>query len=212
LIPELPSKLVKYHGIRMLGSLFVVALLCTGSLAFFFPVLPKNALTTAFSSVDDTGDDIIGLAPGILPAASPRTNFASHNPSINHDVWIVGAGTLGELVIRGLRSESTAFKIIGETKTSEEKRAVTDLGAEHRVRDARTREDEGSARNVVICLPPSCAKDYTEEVHAATRLWAGPQGGGNLVFTSSIGVYGESSGNVVDETFRVDTRSASATR
>jgi Zn-dependent alcohol dehydrogenase len=206
------GKLATKYVTRMLVSLFVLSLLCAGSLAFFFPWHSKIALTTASSNMDDAAADIIGLAPGVLSAASPETNLAHHNPKISHDVWIVGAGTLGELVIKGLRSKSAACRIIGETKSSVDMSAITNLGAEHRARDARTSIDEGSAKNVVICLPPSCAKDYAEEVHAATRLWAGPQGGGNLVFTSSIGVYGESSGNIVDEAFRVDTRSASATR
>jgi hypothetical protein len=195
----------------MLVSFFVVALLCTRSLAFLFTALPKFALTSAYSMVDDTGDDIIGQPPGVLPAASSRTNFATHSPNIKYDVWIVGAGTLGELLIKALQSKGT-YKIIGETKSIDDGATITSLGAEHRARDARTSHDDGSARNVVICLPPSCAQDYTEEVHAATRLWAGPQGGGNLVYTSSIEVYGESSGNIVDEKFRVDTRSASSTK
>lgn len=55
-------------------------------------------------------------------------------------------------------------------------------------------------------MPPSSAVNYVDELNAACRLWAGALGNGSLVFTSSIGVYGESFGNIVNETFRVDTR------
>jgi len=74
------------------------------------------------------------------------------------------------------------------------------------LRSARCTENELSARHVLIALPPSSAVNYVDELNAACRLWAGPLGNGSLVFTSSIGVYGESFGNIVNETFRVDTR------
>ncbi len=80
------------------------------------------------------------------------------------------------------------------------------LGVLTSLRSERSIEDEVSARNVLIALPPSSANDYIEELHTATRIWAGPLGKGRLVFTSSIGVYGDSIGNIVNETFRVDTR------
>ena len=39
----------------------------------------------------------------------------------------------------------------------------------------------------------------------------GPLGGGSMTLTSSIGVYGDSNGNTVNELFRLDTRSKRST-
>lgn len=196
---------------RKVWFVTLVLLLYTRSQAFLPHIRSKVALASASSNVGDIGNDFIGHPPGTLPAASSKTNFAPHKVDVKYDVWIVGAGTLGELIVKGMQPLNSQ-KIIAETKCTERQSAITNLGAEHRVRTDRANTEEGSARSVVICLPPSCAVDYTAEIHAATRLWAGPEGGGNLIFTSSIAVYGESPGNIVDELFRVDTRSASSTK
>ncbi|RYG94087.1 hypothetical protein EON65_57980, partial [archaeon] len=42
-----------------------------------------------------------------------------------------------------------------------------------RQRNTRTDKDDGSARNVIICIPPSLSKSYSEEVERGCRLWQG---------------------------------------
>ena len=155
-------------------------------------------------------EDVVGQAPGVLPRASSKTNFGEVNLNILHDMWLVGSGTLGELIIANAASKS---KLIAETRTTQRHNSIKEMGATPRLREDRKECDIGSAKTVIVCLPPSCSEDhYIEEVHAAAKLWAGPEGGGNLVYTSSIAVYGPSSGNIVNEEFRVDSRSPTSTK
>ena len=136
---------------------------------------------------------------------------------ILHDIWIVGAGKLGGYILNELsshefpvlrsHSDSHRLNIIAETQSSLRQNDIKSTGAQFRLREQRTVDDEGSARTVIICIPPSSSSDYAEEVDTATRLWAGPSKGGNLVFTSSIGVYGECPGCIVTESSDVDTSS-----
>jgi hypothetical protein len=69
-------------------------------------------------------------------------------------------------------------------------------------------------RDVVFCAPPSGFDDYPSAVDAAAiELWSGPDvggdddgqfGGGSFVFTSSGVVYGDGSGDVVNESSSVN--------
>jgi hypothetical protein len=111
---------------------------------------------------------------------------------------VVGSGTLG---------------LLAETRTDSRHAELISLGATPRLRSDRTEADLASARYVLISLPPSANKeDYVGEVSDASRIWAGPLGQGHMAFTSSSVVYGESNGNTVDETFRLDTRSERSTK
>ena len=103
-------------------------------------------------------------------------------------------------------------KICGETKTTTRHDELIKIGIEPRLRDDRSVNDESSAKHLLICIPPSAAALYDEEISESIRLWGGPIGGGKLVFTSSIGIYGESNGNTVTETFRTDSRSKRSTK
>lgn len=102
--------------------------------------------------------------------------------------------------------------ICGETKTTARHEELINIGIEPRLRSDRSINDEGSAKNLLICIPPSAAAIYDEEINESVRLWAGSLGGGKLVYTSSIGIYGESNGNTVTETFRTDSRSKKSTK
>jgi nucleoside-diphosphate-sugar epimerase len=102
--------------------------------------------------------------------------------------------------------------ICGETKSINRHDEFKTFGIEPKLRDDRNVDDEGSAKNLLICIPPSAAKLYDEELNESVRLWAGPASGGKLVFTSSIGIYGDSNGNTVTENFRVDSRSSRSTK
>lgn len=138
------------------------------------------------------------------------TNFDSNNVQ-NKDVWIVGSGTLGNFLLAELK-QVPGISVVGETRSLSRQEAIRNNGAEHRLREMRSKNDIGSARNVIICLPPSSSTDYIGEIHDAVRLWAGKVKGGNLIYTSSIGVYGDSSGLTVNEESPVDPHSTSSAR
>ena len=134
--------------------------------------------------------------------------------ALKYDVWVVGCGTLGTEIIKQLRSTPSTgrtLKIVAETKSVTRKECIENLGVEHRLRDSRSAEELRSARTVIICLPPSCSSSYDEEVEQATTLWKGKGCGGNLIFTSSIGVYGDAD-VIVTESSPVNRNSASAVR
>ena len=103
-------------------------------------------------------------------------------------------------------------KVIAETKTENRHAELTRLGVTPRLRSQRSDADERTARYLLICIPPSASDDYVAEIHSSCQLWAGPLGQGHMAFTSSTAVYGESNGNTVDETFRLDTRSQRSTQ
>lgn len=96
--------------------------------------------------------------------------------------------------------------VVAETRTSTRHQELEALGALPLLREMRTDSEVAVARNVLVCIPPSSAgtAEYEGELYQACRLWAGPAYG-NLVFTSSTAVYGDSFGNTVTETFRVHT-------
>ena len=161
---------------------------------------------------NDLPEDAVGAAPSILPKVSSKINFGEVDINIKYDLWIVGCGTLGEFILKEWKQKHPSSKVIAETKTLNRHELIKSLDVIPRLRENRTDIDDYSAKNVIICLPPSSSEDYAEEVHTASRLWAGVKGGGNLVFTSSLGVYGESNGNTVTESFRIDTRSKVSTK
>ena len=139
--------------------------------------------------------------------SATSTNDAS-NDSATCDLWVVGAGTLGEIVCRLYKQRHPQARVVAETATNtRHARLVAEYDVTCHLRGDRSNKDEGTARNVVITIPPSSSTDYTEEITEATKLWAGPSGGGRLVFTSSTAAYGESDGKVVTEDSQVDTKS-----
>lgn len=129
-----------------------------------------------------------------------------------YDTWIVGSGVLGTLIASQLHTHDSGLKIVAETRSDVRKSEIEGMGVLHKTRDQRTDQDHGAARNVIICLPPSCFGLYADEVREATRLWAGKEAGGNLVYTSSIGVYGEAPGCTVTENTPVDDSPASISK
>ena len=132
---------------------------------------------------------------------------------IQHDVWVVGSGTLGLKILSQLKSASKYADIVAETQSDSRKDEIHSIGGiQHRLRAMRSEADVGTARNVIICLPPSCSTSYTDEIIDATRLWAGRSGGGNLIYTSSTGIYGEASNSIVTESYPIDSASPSAAR
>lgn len=141
---------------------------------------------------------------------SRRAAMQCHDGNSKYDVWIVGAGTLGEEILKQLRIKQFGLQVAAENHQEQRAVRITEYGAVHKLREQRIQSDGGTARNVIVCLPPSC-ENYLEEMRQATRLWAGKEGGGSLIYTSSIGVYGNAQGVVTEES-AVDTTAPSATR
>lgn len=160
---------------------------------------------------DDTPEDAIGAPVGPLPSVSSRYAWDESAPkSLVHDLWVVGAGTLGMVTAKQWKSTFPGASVVAETKSLGRHAELAKNGITPRLRESRANEDAASAKNVLVALPPSSCSSvgaYLNEIGAACEVWAGPRGGGKLVFTSSISVYGDSLGNIVNEAFRVDTRS-----
>lgn len=169
-------------------------------------LLSKGMSSLADDSEDDM-EDRVGAPAGPLPSVSSKINFATRvlNPTV--DLWIVGSGTLGTLVTKIWKAQNPSAVVVAETKTSKRHDELLSYGAIPTLRDQRNITEQGlNCRNVLICLPPSGASNYEEELFGGSMLWAGPEFG-NLIFTSSTAVYGEKS-NTVTEDFRLDSRSA----
>lgn len=176
------------RGDHTMDASFVALLLATIFVAYSLKLLPVSL-----------GRSALKLAAQPSPTGNCK-----------YDVWIVGAGTLGEEILKQLSIRQPILQIIAENHHEERSLCVAEYGAVHRLREQRTKADEGTARNVIVCLPPSC-ENYLEEMRYATHLWAGKGEGGSLIYTSSIGVYG-SAQRVVTEESAVDTLTPSATR
>lgn len=163
---------------------------------------------------EEDGDDVIGKPVGPLPSVSSKLNFGDETPkNIQYDLWIAGAGTLGEIICKAYKNKFPDARIVAETLSTSRHDRLSGLGAEPRLREQRSESDFKTARNLVIAIPPSAsAKAYVDLISDASQLWAGPLGGGTMVFTSSLAVYGDSHGNIVNEEFRLDTRSSRSTQ
>ena len=122
----------------------------------------------------------------------------------------MGAGTLGTLVAKQWLDKYPSDRVVAETRSTSRHAEFAAMGVSARTRDDRRDKDVAaelarSAKNVLICFPPSAGsstQEFFEELADACRLWAGPLGGGRLLYTSSTAVYGDSHGNNVTETFR----------
>jgi predicted dinucleotide-binding enzyme len=120
------------------------------------------------------------------------------------DLWVVGAGVLGEEVARKFQKNFPVSAIVCETSSTRKHERFEASGFVAKLRGQRSSDDFGVAKNLVISIPPSSSNDYVSEVRDALQLWAGPSSGGSVVFTSSVGVYGEADGITVNEESPVD--------
>jgi hypothetical protein len=162
----------------------------------------------------EMAEDAFGAPVGPLPISSSKVNWGDQTPKdIRYDMWIVGAGTLGREVVKLYKEKYPLAKIVSETATNSSHEYLQSLGAIPRLRNERSDEELFKSKNVLICIPPSAkGDDYITEISLACGLWAGPLGGGQLVFTSSTAVYGDAFGFIVNEKFRVDTRTSRASK
>jgi nucleoside-diphosphate-sugar epimerase len=121
---------------------------------------------------------------------------------------VVGVGVLGTSLCEQILS-STDFAdttVTGITKTTNNHESIREkVGAAYSDRLHLMTADEAAGRgekfrDVCFCAPPSGSDDYAGAVaDAIENLWAGPEGGGVFVFTSSGGVYGAGDYGTVTE-------------
>lgn len=175
---------------------------------------PLHSTNDDTLSEDGVDEEFGSSAP--LPSVSSKVNYPVEQVNIKYDLWVVGAGTLGSLAAKQWKAQFPQDRVVAETRSAGRHGELAAAGIDARLRDARSDADcVRAARHVLVCIPPSMApsaQDYNSELAEACRLWAGPRGGGRLIYTSSTAVYGDSPGNTVTETFRVDTRTARSTR
>ena len=166
-------------------------------------------------------EDAFGAPVGPMPSVSSKINWEEVDLKDElAELYIVGAGTMGSELARQmvemLGDEAEDKVVVAETLTDKRHDELLSYGVLPKLREERTEDDEFASRNVIVCVPPGQANgyqgDYPEELAEASRLWAGPNGGGLLILVSSTSIYGESDQNRVTETFRVDSRSARSTR
>lgn len=169
------------------------------------------AVTSAPPAVDATAAADASTADPASPSA----------PAVG-DLLILGAGTLGTLVAaRWLAAAPSPggaappVRVVAETRTRGRHDRLAALGAVPRTRadadaaataaDASPGVDSdgnGGVRfpNVVFSMPPSASDDYAAEAARAVASWAGPTGGGRLIFTSSTSALAEKGGATITET------------
>lgn len=111
---------------------------------------------------------------------------------------VVGVGVLGTSLCEQilLSPDFADTTVTGITKTTNNHKSIREkVGAAYSDRLQLTTTDEAVGRgekfrDVCFCAPPSGSTDYPAAVaYAVENVWAGPEGGGVFVFTSSGGVY-----------------------
>lgn len=169
---------------------------------------------------------VTSAPPAVDAAAAAGASTADPTSSVAPavgDLLILGAGTLGTLVAaRWLAAAPLPgdaapppVRVVAETRTRERHDRLAALGAVPRTRAdadaAATAADaspgvgsdgNGGVRfpNVVFSMPPSATDDYAAEAARAVASWAGPTGGGRLVFTSSTSALANKGGATITET------------
>lgn len=184
----------------------------------FFPALhaPHQAMAVA-NALPKEG----AAAAGDATTTNVSSPGASAAPT--GDLLILGAGTLGTLVAaRWLAAASPPegddlpIRVVAETRTRGRHDRLAALGAVPRTRadadaaatasDASSDADGSTSSRyrfpfVLLSMPPSgSADDYAAEAARAVASWAGPAGGGRLIFTSSTSALAEKGGATITET------------
>lgn len=133
--------------------------------------------------------------------ATTKTTTTTDDGS-NDGLAVIGCGVLGTSLCRQLL-ENPAFgssrSVTGVTRTEDRhERIASEVGRHHLAERLvlttidRVRASGAVFKDVVFCAPPSgfADGDYAAGVREAVEhVWAGPEGGGTFVFTSSGAVY-----------------------
>lgn len=128
-----------------------------------------------------------------------------HSTLRNPDLWIVGAGNLGELIAKEWRTQFPDDIIISETITTNRHETLRKLGTIPLLRNQRDSLPRNCAKNVVISIPPSHQGDnsqYLSEIEEAIKLFDHSKNGMCLLI-STTAVYPSDDG-VVNEFSEVD--------
>ena len=118
------------------------------------------------------------------------SNMASANG--NTDLMIIGAGVLGKRVAYSWRARYPKATIVGVTRHEQAPDWMKDIKVEHLVRKDMSDNPNKKFANVIFCIPPQT--DYAGEAVFATKQWDDQ---GQIVFSSSAGVYSENGGGLV---------------
>ena len=118
----------------------------------------------------------------------------------DHDLMIIGAGTLGARVGKLWLTRFPESQVLAETRSSGSHANLRAAGMKSRIRyDVLPK----SSANILFSVPPSAQQDYKFEVLRAARLWNKT---GVLLMVSSTAVYAEGNGGTCDEKgFLADT-------
>lgn len=160
------------------------------------------------------------LPPHVDHANSSQADAMSTSPRQIHDLWIVGAGSLGGLVAQQWIRRHPHATVIAETATTARHDILRQIGAIPRLRECRSPADIHSASHVLICIPPSAAPpgQLAPELEAACSLLVSSNSTadfsprGLVLYTSSTAVYGDKIEGDVNEQSELDLSSARASR
>eukprot|EP00934_Nitzschia_sp_Nitz4_P003579 Nitzschia sp. Nitz4//scaffold9_size221794//181306//185650//NITZ4_001375-RA/size221794-augustus-gene-0.173-mRNA-1//-1//CDS//3329561088//3569//frame0 len=147
------------------------------------------------------------LSAGCSPMSSESRNgvygFTMFTSMIS-DCAVLGCGVLGTSLCKQILEEPEldSWHVTAITRTTDHHASIRHfLGKDKHNLDSQRftlqtlqdcHEQPVKYKNMVFCVPPSGFPDYAAAVHdAVTRYWAGPQGGGSFIFTSSGGIYGQ---------------------
>jgi nucleoside-diphosphate-sugar epimerase len=172
----------------VLSILLIMNLGITTKLSIFFP----SRLLSLF---------LFSSALGVVVSAMATSTSPSR-------CAVVGVGVLGTSLCEQILSSAdfADTTVTGITKTTNNHESIREkVGAAYSDRLRLMTTDEAASRgekfrDVCFCAPPSGSDDYAGAVaDAVENIWAGSEGGGVFVFTSSGGVYGAGEYGTVTE-------------
>mmetsp|Transcript_4402 Transcript_4402/g.7064 ORF Transcript_4402/g.7064 Transcript_4402/m.7064 type:complete len:323 (+) Transcript_4402:61-1029(+) len=128
--------------------------------------------------------EALALKGGNTPSSDLKT----------HDILIVGAGYLGQLVAKEWQLKYPGSTVYAETRTDAKHSNLKDMGVVPLLRSERENHPFKEWKTVVFCAAPKGNDDYPGELKTAISLWTGD---GHFVFTSSGGIFAEEAGGIV---------------
>lgn len=177
-------------------------------------------LVVLYLSQKSSNPSSIVPAVAVMAFAAASSSSTPMTTTGKKECAVVGVGVLGTSLCRQLLEspEFKDWKITGITKTTNRHSDIMEQvsggknmrenNGDDNERFSLTTMDEVLSstskkkyQHCVFCAPPSGFDDYTGAVRvAANELWAGRNGGGAFVFTSSGGIYGPGDSTLVTVT------------